>query len=34
MPRYSKKHYERQDIYDLFIGLVVNFDKITDKALN
>lgn len=34
MPRYSKKHYERQDLYDLFIGSVVSSGRITDEALN
>ena len=34
MPRYSKKHYERQDLYNLFIGSVVSSGKITDGPLN
>ena len=34
MPRYSKKYYERQDLYSLFIGSVVSSGKITDEALN
>lgn len=34
MPRYSKKYYERQDLYDLFIRSVVSSGRITNEALN
>lgn len=34
MSQYSKKYYEKEDLYDLFIESVVNFGRITYKVLN
>ena len=34
IPRYSKKHYERKDLYNLFIGSAVSSGSIPNEALN
>lgn len=34
MPRYSKKHYESKDLYNLFIGSAVNSGSVFNEALN
>lgn len=34
MPRYSKKHYKRKDLYNLFIGSAVNSGTVSNEALN
>ena len=34
MPRYSRKDYEKKDLYGLFIGSAVNSGCISDETLN
>ena len=34
MPRYSRKHYEKKDLYGLFIGSAVYSGRISNETLN